>query len=86
MGEVLYYAFPFFVMLLVAEYLSFRHVREDGLIGYDLRDSRTSITMGLGNVVINVGWKGVVVIIYAALYELTPLRIPADAWWARWKQ
>ena len=31
--------------------------------------------MGIGNVVINVGWKLVVVAIYAALYELTPLRL-----------
>ena len=31
--------------------------------------------MGIGNVVINVGWKLVVVAIDAALYELTPLRL-----------
>src|SRR3954452_7204175 len=35
--------------------------------------TRTSLTMGVGNVVINVVWKLVVVAIYAALYELTPL-------------
>ena len=38
--------------------------------------------MGLGNVIINVGWKLVVVAVYAGVYELTPLRIPSDAWWA----
>jgi len=38
--------------------------------------------MGLGNVFINVGWKFAVVATYAALYEVTPLRIPDDAWWA----
>ena len=77
MGEVLYYAIPFFVLLLIAEYLSFRHLNDDehDMVGYDLKDSGTSITMGLGNVVINVGWKLVVVAIYAALYELTPLRL-----------
>ncbi len=37
--------------------------------------------MGLGNVVINVGWKAVVVVIYAALYELTPLRLDTGHWW-----
>ena len=78
MGEILYYAFPFFVLLLVAEYASFRHLREDGLIGYDLRDSRTSITMGLGSVVVNVGWKLVVVAIYAGLYELAPWHLSAS--------
>ena len=77
MAEVLYYAIPFFVLLLVAEYASFRHLGDDDddLVGYDLRDTGTSLTMGIGNVVINVGWKLVVVAVYAALYELTPLRL-----------
>ncbi|HEU4656371.1 MAG TPA: sterol desaturase family protein [Capillimicrobium sp.] len=82
MAEVLYYAIPFFILLLVVEFLSYRHDHDDDLVGYDLRDTRTSLTMGLGNVAINVVWKLAVVAIYAALYELTPLRIPADAWWA----
>jgi sterol desaturase/sphingolipid hydroxylase (fatty acid hydroxylase superfamily) len=82
MAEVLYYAIPFFVLLLVVEYLTYRHDRDDDLVGYDLRDTRTSLTMGLGNVAINVVWKFAVLTCYAALYELTPLRIPPDAWWA----
>src|ERR1700712_4852708 len=84
MAEVLYYAFPYFVLLLVVEFLSFRHYQEDdgdGLIGYDLRDSRTSISMGIGNVIINVGWKFVVLALYTVLYELAPWHLPTDAWW-----
>jgi sterol desaturase/sphingolipid hydroxylase (fatty acid hydroxylase superfamily) len=81
MVEVLYYAIPFFVLLLAVEALSFRHYHEDQLVGYELRDTRTSLTMGVGNVVINVAWKAVVVVIYAALYELTPIRLDEDAWW-----
>jgi sterol desaturase/sphingolipid hydroxylase (fatty acid hydroxylase superfamily) len=80
--EVLYYAIPFFVLLLVVEAISFRHYHEDDLVGYELRDTRTSLAMGLGNVAVNVVWKLVVVVIYAALYELTPFRMPEDAWWA----
>jgi sterol desaturase/sphingolipid hydroxylase (fatty acid hydroxylase superfamily) len=82
MVEVLYYAIPFFVLLLAVEALSFRHYHEDDLVGYEARDTRTSITMGLGNVIVNVAWKLVVVVIYAALYELTPFRMPEDGWWA----
>ena len=82
MAEVLYYAIPFFVLLLVVEWLSFRHVRDGELVGYELHDTRTSLAMGLGNVAINIVWKVAVVAVYAALYELTPLRIPPDAWWA----
>jgi sterol desaturase/sphingolipid hydroxylase (fatty acid hydroxylase superfamily) len=86
MTEILYYAIPFFVLLLVVEALSFRHLgdaeHDAGPVGYEVRDTRTSLTMGLGNVTVNVVWKLVVVTAYAALYELTPLRIPSDAWWA----
>jgi sterol desaturase/sphingolipid hydroxylase (fatty acid hydroxylase superfamily) len=84
MAEVLYYAFPYFVLLLVVEFLSFRRDQEEdgeGLIGYDLRDSRTSITMGIGNVIINAGWKLVVLALYVLLYELAPWHLPTDAWW-----
>ena len=80
--EVLYYAIPFFVLLLIAEAVSFRHVHDDeDLIGYELADTRTSLAMGMGNVVINVGWKAVVVLAYAAVYELTPLRLDPHDWW-----
>jgi sterol desaturase/sphingolipid hydroxylase (fatty acid hydroxylase superfamily) len=85
MTEVLYYAIPFFVLLLAVEALSFRHARDDDhdqLVGYELHDTRTSLTMGLGNVTVNVVWKLAVVAAYAALYELTPLRIPSGASWA----
>ena len=81
MTEVLYYAVPFFVLLLVVEALTYRHLRNDGLVGYELRDTRTSLAMGLGNVTVNAVWKLAVVAIYAALYELTPLRLDPGHWW-----
>jgi sterol desaturase/sphingolipid hydroxylase (fatty acid hydroxylase superfamily) len=81
MTEVLYYAVPFFVLLLVVEAMTYRHLRSDGLVGYELRDTRTSLAMGLGNVTINAVWKLAVVAIYAALYELTPLRLDPHHWW-----
>ena len=83
MAEVLYYAIPFFVLLLVAEYMSFRHLGDDegDLLGYEPRDTRTSLTMGLGNVAINAVWKFAVLAAYAALYELTPLRLDPGDWW-----
>ena len=81
MTEVLYYAVPFFVLLLVVEALTYRHLQNDGLVGYELRDTRTSLLMGIGNVTVNVVWKLAVVAIYAGLYELTPLRLDAGDWW-----
>ncbi len=83
MSAVLYYAIPFFVLLLAVEFLSYRHLdHDDDRPGYELRDTRTSLGMGIGNVAVNVVWKFAVVAVYAALYELTPLRIPAEAVWA----
>jgi sterol desaturase/sphingolipid hydroxylase (fatty acid hydroxylase superfamily) len=83
MAEVLYYAVPFFILLLVLEYLSFRQVRAESeqLIGYEARDTRTSLTMGLGNVAINFVWKFAVLGLYVLIYELTPLRLSPDDWW-----
>jgi sterol desaturase/sphingolipid hydroxylase (fatty acid hydroxylase superfamily) len=81
MAEVLYYAIPFFVLLLIVEFVSYRHLESDGLIGYDLRDTRTSLAMGLGNVAINVVWKLAVLAAYAGLYELAPWHLPADSVW-----
>ena len=83
MAEILYYAIPFFVLLLVLEALSFRHARDDAddLIGYDAEDTRTSLLLGTGNVIINVAWKLVVLAIFVAVYELSPLRLDPGDWW-----
>ena len=81
MSEVLYYAIPFFVLLLVVEGLTYRNLQHDGHVGYELRDTRTSLAMGIGNVAVNVVWKLAVVAVYAALYELTPLRLDPGDWW-----
>lgn len=48
MAEVLYYAIPAFVLLLVMELLSFKYLRDDDLVGYEAHDTRTSLTMGGG--------------------------------------
>ena len=81
MAELILYAIPAFVLLLAVELFSFRLAADEDLVGYESRDTRTSLTMGGGNVVINAVWKLVVVVVYAGLYELTPLRMPADEWW-----
>ncbi len=83
MAEVLYYAIPFFVLLLALEYLAFRHLGDEHaeMVGYEGRDTRTSLTMGLGNVTINFVWKFAVLAAYIAVYELTPLRLDPGDWW-----
>jgi sterol desaturase/sphingolipid hydroxylase (fatty acid hydroxylase superfamily) len=93
--NLILYAAPFFVMLLAVEWLTFRHTGDHdhgGAIaeapagprmrGYEPRDTATSLTMGSGNLVVNAAWKLVVAAVYAGVYELTPLRVPSDVWWA----
>ena len=82
MSAIILYAIPYFVGLLIVEALAYRHAGDDGeRIGYESRDTRTSLTMGGGSLVVNAGWKLVVLAIYAGLYELTPLRMDPHKWW-----
>jgi sterol desaturase/sphingolipid hydroxylase (fatty acid hydroxylase superfamily) len=82
-SPVLYYAIPFFVLLLFLEWLSFRHLgdEDEDLVGFEPRDTRTSLTMGLGNVLINGAWKFAVLAAYIGIFELTPLRLSPSDWW-----
>ena len=77
MVDLIIYAIPAFAVLLALELLSFKYARDEELVGYESRDTRTSLSMGGGNVVINAVWKLVVLVAYAGLYELTPLRMPS---------
>lgn len=58
------------MLLALEQLLSFRYARDEELVGYEARDTRTSLAMGGGNAV----WKLAVVFIYIGLYELTALR------------
>ena len=67
--DVILYAVPFFVVFIVLELLSYRYLPDDSPSGgagrgYETRDTATSLTMGIGSVVINLGWKLVVLAAY----------------------
>jgi sterol desaturase/sphingolipid hydroxylase (fatty acid hydroxylase superfamily) len=79
--DLVLYAIPAFLLLLGAEWWSYRHLHDHDHPGYDAKDTATSLTMGLGNVVINVGWKAVVVVVLAALHGLAPVDLPDGAAW-----
>jgi sterol desaturase/sphingolipid hydroxylase (fatty acid hydroxylase superfamily) len=88
MIELAAYAAPFFVLMMGLEILAFRREAQEhadeqaALIGYEAKDTRTSLTMGIGSVVVNAFWHLVLIAVWAAAYELTPLRVPSDLWWA----
>lgn len=85
MLDLLVAAIPAFLLLMGVEALSYRHLAEEArshLRGYEARDTRTSISMGLGYLAISAGWNAVSLIAFAALYTLSPLRIDMGDWWA----
>ncbi|MEU1205468.1 sterol desaturase family protein [Nocardia sp. NPDC005825] len=78
MFDLIAHAIPVFVLCIVLEALSFRLLADDAERGYEIRDTRTSLTMGIGNAVINIGWKLVVIAVYAGLYLLAPVHLPVN--------
>ncbi|WP_433786266.1 sterol desaturase family protein [Actinomycetospora sp. CA-101289] len=68
-------AAPFFVAFILLEAVSFHVLADDDLRGYERRDAWTSITMGLGSLVFTGIARGLALLGYAVLYELTPLRL-----------
>ncbi|MCG0289218.1 sterol desaturase family protein [Streptomyces sp. PSAA01] len=74
------WSIPAFVLLTVVEMVSYRFHPDDDAEGYAAKDAATSVTMGLGSLVFDLVWKIPIVAIYAAVYELTPLRVPV-LWW-----
>lgn len=75
-------AIPAFILLMAAEALSYRHLAHEARAahtGYELRDTRTNILMGLGNLAISGIWNVAALAAFAGLYLLTPLRIEMDS-------
>ncbi|BCJ71287.1 C-5 sterol desaturase [Catellatospora sp. IY07-71] len=78
---VVLYSVPLFILLMVLERVSYWFHPDEDEIGYGLKDSATSIGMGLGSLGWDVLWGLGIGLANAAVFELTPLRIPF-AWWA----
>lgn len=81
MVNILLYAIPVFVVSLVLEALSYRFAPDDGELGYERRDTRTSLSMGAGYLVIAGVWKLVAVAAYAAVYRAAPWHLSARNPW-----
>lgn len=84
MVDLIVSAIPAFVVLLAVEIVTLKLMRHEGEgapIGYDVRDSSTSIALGLGKVAGDIFWKIVVAAAYVALYRFAPLKLSAGVWW-----
>lgn len=79
--DVVTWSIPAFFLLIVLEAVSFvLHADEDEL-GYDRRDTVTSLAMGLGSLFFDILWKIPALAAYVVVYELTPLRVGLS-WWS----
>src|SRR6185437_7740325 len=82
------YAIPVFVVFVLLEVLAIHVLHHDQFElagdrtrGYTVQDTRTSLSMGIGYSVISLFWRLVVLLVYSALWELTPLRLSPRDWW-----
>ena len=82
MHDLVLPAIPFFVLFLVLEIVSFRHVHDDDdLVGYESKDTATSLTMGLTSVIVGAVWGLAAIAIYAGIYTVSPWHLPTNQWW-----
>ncbi|HXR69354.1 sterol desaturase family protein [Actinocrinis sp.] len=81
MIPVIELAIPLFLLLIVIEALSYRFLPDDEERGFEARDTATSLSMGAGSQVVGFPWKIVTVVVYAAAYTVTPLRLSTSSPW-----
>ncbi|WP_344256413.1 sterol desaturase family protein [Terrabacter carboxydivorans] len=81
MVDIILTAIPFFIAFIVIEVVSLWFAPDDDEVGYEVRDTVTSLTMGLGSVGIGIFYKALQLLVYAALYAVTPLRLDTSLWW-----
>jgi sterol desaturase/sphingolipid hydroxylase (fatty acid hydroxylase superfamily) len=78
------YAIPVFIVFIALEALSLRFLAdgdERGYRGYEARDTRTSMLMGLGSLVVNGVARIFALLGYAALYVVAPVHLDAHRWY-----
>lgn len=69
---------PFFAALIALEVLWFRRVRRT----YPWKDSLASLGVWIGRFATGLAGTAFVILVYNALYAVTPLRIPLDNVWS----
>jgi len=77
-GAWIYWAFPFFLISIVAEAAALRRAQQAGrsdVRGYTTPDTAASLTMGAGNVLISLGVQALTLGTYGWLYQHRLLEI-----------
>ncbi len=81
--DVVSYAVPAFILLIILEMVSIRLNRREGAPGrYEVRDSAASLIMGLGSQIAPLfGGAAIVIAVVTAAYEVRLWTAP-NVWWA----
>jgi sterol desaturase/sphingolipid hydroxylase (fatty acid hydroxylase superfamily) len=79
MRDLIQYAIPGFVVLLVAEVIVTAVQQRDY---YDARDTASSLAMGIGNVLIGFVGKALVFGTYSLVYRFRLFTVDMNQWWA----
>jgi sterol desaturase/sphingolipid hydroxylase (fatty acid hydroxylase superfamily) len=83
-SNLVLYSIPAFVVLMVVEILWARRRAGDDILGYELRDSRTSLSFGIANVAINGVSKLASIALFAWVYEHRVLDLGQPTIWWSW--
>ncbi|MBO9523027.1 MAG: sterol desaturase family protein [Nocardioidaceae bacterium] len=77
------YAIPFFLLTILIELAALKWLdHDDNASGYYARDTRTSMSMGLGSIFFLTAFKVGSFFVFNAIYvHLAPYQLPTDTWW-----
>ena len=79
MKDLIQYAIPGFVILLVVEVFVSARQQKDY---YEVKDTASSLSMGIGNVLIGLVGKVIVFSAYSLVYQFRFFTIDMTQWWA----
>ncbi|MDT4913407.1 MAG: hypothetical protein QOC66_2535 [Pseudonocardiales bacterium] len=80
--DPLVYALPVFALFMVLEAASLRFLEDEpNPNGYEIRDTRTNLLMGIGSLIVNGTARVFALLAYSALYVLAPVHLDAHRWY-----
>ncbi|GAB3544591.1 sterol desaturase family protein [Spirosoma fluminis] len=79
MKDLIQYAIPGFVILLIAEVVVTAKQQKDY---YNAKDTASSLAMGIGNVIVGLVGKVIVFGVYSFVYQFRLFTIDMTQWWA----
>jgi sterol desaturase/sphingolipid hydroxylase (fatty acid hydroxylase superfamily) len=77
--NLIYYAIPFFITTVIIEGVI---IYKNNPKSYNLKDTFASLSMGIGNVIVNLASKLLIVLVFSFIYENFKLVEIPFTWWA----